>query len=718
MNRIIKNLACIIVTFVILVISQAVSNVGSYSVYAQTDIVKDITVDKTEMNHSENFNVSVKFGGDNTKVMDGQREEISFSSDKVNITLPGGEIPLKNTNNVVLGTVSFSNQKAIVTFNKQASELHDIRGEFTFSVRGYYTGNFNENGMGSITLEHKNISKKVNVHFKKGGDSTDEIYSKKGVWTDSHKEGNRLDWIFRFNATQRATNQKAYTFSVEDQLPDTMEWDVKANQSKKYAVQLDGKWISLEQAKQQGISVEFDKQQLKISLNHKEGAPDFLDAKTLRVRLTAKVRDHIMNDVSVVQVENSSTPSLTGLDWKFDSSLFADAVKIVRKNGQANGTKIPTLKILKVLKGTKTPIQGVEFTIKKQNGSDIKLRQENGQYISQGMSIVLKTNENGVASVKGLETGDYILTETKAPDWIEFDENKPTTKEFTISKSKENDEEITVENTRKVTSVKVKKIWETANSENLLNIPSIKVRLYRNNEPILDEVELTSQKAEYVWTGLDLADTSGNKYVYTVKEVGEVNGSVKLGDIWYRVSYKGNMKDGFTITNRSEKQWTSMVSSTREIKVTKVWKNYDGNVENSPTEKIVVELYKDGVATGKMLELNKANNWSGRFKNLEVADKVDSTNYYKYTVKEVGESGNKIKYGGTWYKVTYDGNMKDGFTIKNEKERPSIPKKTKQPTSKNNLPKSGDESNLFMYVGLLLVLGSLIIGIKHGKNVK
>ena len=66
-----------------------------------------------------------------------------------------------------------------------------------------------------------------------------------------------------------------------------------------------------------------------------------------------------------------------------------------------------------------------------------------------------------------------------------------------------------------------------------------------------------------------------------------------------------------------------------------------------------VELYKDDVATGNKLELTKDNNWTGQFKNLQVANGLGSTNYYQYTVKEIGESGSAVKLASKWYGVKY-----------------------------------------------------------------
>ncbi|MFM1603135.1 Cna B-type domain-containing protein, partial [Helcococcus ovis] len=86
--------------------------------------------------------------------------------------------------------------------------------------------------------------------------------------------------------------------------------------------------------------------------------------------------------------------------------------------------------------------------------------------------------------------------------------------------------------------------------------------------------------------------------------------------------------------------WTPMIPPTRNIKVTKDWKLLTAE---KPVDKIEVELYKDGVATGKKLELNKNNNWIGEFKNLEVANGLGNINYHKYTVKEVGEKSYAIQ---------------------------------------------------------------------------
>ena len=106
------------------------------------------------------------------------------------------------------------------------------------------------------------------------------------------------------------------------------------------------------------------------------------------------------------------------------------------------------------------------------------------------------------------------------------------------------------------------------------------------------------------------------------------------------------MADGLTVTNKEKTPWTPMIPPTRDLRVTKVWKDKDNNDLVGPVEKIEVELYKDGAATGTKLDLTKANNWTGEFKKLPVSATLAGP-IHKYTVKETGESGNAIQFGGS-----------------------------------------------------------------------
>lgn len=96
------------------------------------------------------------------------------------------------------------------------------------------------------------------------------------------------------------------------------------------------------------------------------------------------------------------------------------------------------------------------------------------------------------------------------------------------------------------THISVNKVWEA-----LGETASIRVELYVNGEATGKYLTLSESNG---WTAtfydLDEYDQLGNRYVYTVREVGDANGIYKLGDREFEVSYAGNMDKGFTITNK------------------------------------------------------------------------------------------------------------------------------------------------------------------------
>lgn len=262
--------------------------------------------------------------------------------------------------------------------------------------------------------------------------------------------------------------------------------------------------------------------------------------------------------------------------------------------------------------------------------------------------------------------------------------------------------------------VKVKKEFTDFNGEKLEpTVDEIEVELYKDDE--FTGKKLTLNK-DNDWSGNfkglpvyeSLRDTT--PFNYTVKEVGEERGSIKLEDKWFNVSYTGNMKEGFVITNKESKPWTPMEPPFRSLKVTKAW---ELNGANKPVEEIEVELYKDGEATGKKVVLNEENKWTSTFENLEVSEELGSTDYYKYTVKEVGEERGSIKLSDKWFNVSYTGNMKEGFTITNKEE-------PEEPSTNPVLVKTGEDNRLVLYALMMFISASslLVINYKRRKNEK
>lgn len=186
-----------------------------------------------------------------------------------------------------------------------------------------------------------------------------------------------------------------------------------------------------------------------------------------------------------------------------------------------------------------------------------------------------------------------------------------------------------------------------------------------------------------------------SKYKYYVKEA-EIAG--------YTSTITGNQDDGYVITNENNVDRVS-------IPVEKKW-------NGDSLESVTVKLFADGEEVQE-IELNKANNWKHIFANLQKYD--NNNNEIKYTVKEVGEDNGYLESGDKRFKVLYDGSADSGFTILNDKFIPPAPQQPEPKTEKPPVPKpnTGDESNLYMYLGMLLATGALITSIIYRvKKVK
>ena len=189
-----------------------------------------------------------------------------------------------------------------------------------------------------------------------------------------------------------------------------------------------------------------------------------------------------------------------------------------------------------------------------------------------------------------------------------------------------------------------------------------------------------------------------SKYKYYVKET-EITG--------YTSTVTGNQDDGYVITNENNVDRVS-------IPVEKKW-------NGDSLENVRVKLFADGEEVQE-IELNKANNWKHIFANLQKYD--NNNNEIKYTVKEVGEDNGYLESGDKRFKVLYDGSADSGFTILNDKFIPPAPTLNTPPDPKTDKPpvpkpNTGDESNLYMYLGMLLATGALIISIIYRvKKVK
>ena len=174
--------------------------------------------------------------------------------------------------------------------------------------------------------------------------------------------------------------------------------------------------------------------------------------------------------------------------------------------------------------------------------------------------------------------------------------------------------------------------------------------------------------------------------------------------------YETSYFNGNIILNRSlidvsvEKKWIGNSQSKAELTLHRAcdYMKFDYTLNKHVRVKVDEE-----VAT---VELNAANNWKHTFSSL-----------YEFYTPE-GEDGVKYKYYVTeksipGYDTQITGNQDSGFVVTNKEINPKTPAPKNPPQPKT--PNTGDESNIYLYIGLMLASSALIVSIKYRvKKVK
>ncbi|MDQ8769040.1 FctA domain-containing protein [Streptococcus ruminantium] len=623
-----KKVGAMMLSILMVVSTLAGAFMGASVSQAQGSLIKDIKVDKQEMRHGDHFRVDVDFGGPGTKVKEGQVEKIRFNLQDVKVTFPSTEIELKNEKSQTLGSVKFNNNEAVLTFNKYAATLNDVTGAFYFSASAFYDRDYSQSGQGTINISSGSISKSITLKYEKGSETTDNVYYKSGVWDD---KDDSVDWIFNVNTARKSVEDLNATFEINDELPETMEWDIDYNNKASYAVEFgSGNWISLEEAGKRGVTISFDtsnKRKLNVKLSNQWVLDEYnrwinpLDGRSISVRLKARLTAETMNNPAITRVTNTSTVHLSNLDWQIQESDKSASVEIIRVGGWAKGTVKGEVRIFKKIAGTETGIAGVEFLIESVNNTNVQYK--------------IKTNESGIASQKGLVDGKYRLKEISAPAWIDFEPSKAITHEFEVKESDTEGKTFQIENTKKKIDIKVNKEWIGLDDKK----PTILLQLYKNNVVEGQPISITPNSSSYTWKALDKTDNKGKDYSYTVKEVGENNGKVVLEGKIYTVEYIKGADNHFTIKNTLNK--TTPARAT--IAVKKALKGR--TLMNQEFEFIL----RDENGT-ELQRVKNAVDGSVVFKAIDYS----AAGIYKYTIEEVnaGQMIDGLKYDDLRVHVT------------------------------------------------------------------
>ena len=352
---------------------------------------------------------------------------------------------------------------------------------------------------------------------------------------------------------------------------------------------------------------------------------------------------------------------------------------------------------------------------------------------AQGNAVKEWTSKAGQSEIIKLKAGTYIFHEEAAPNGylkvtditFEVDEQgKVTVKNANGNEVKANENKLTVTD-------KTEPVVPPTPGEKEVLFSKVNV----GGEEIAGaKIQIKDAQGQVVkeWTSKagqsEIIKLKAGTYIF--HEEAAPNGYLKVTDITFEVDEQGKVTvknaDGnevkangnkLTVTDKTksptpETPWTPMIPSTRNLKVTKKWLGTNGNKITAPVDKIEVELYKDGKATGQKLELNKANSWTGEFKDLKAYESIENSKAYEYTVKEVDENNNSIKLGNKLFKVTYSGNMKDKIEVVNTESPALSPSIPSEKPKKSKLAKTGIGASASIYSGILAISGGIMLFLK------
>ena len=256
-----------------------------------------------------------------------------------------------------------------------------------------------------------------------------------------------------------------------------------------------------------------------------------------------------------------------------------------------------------------------------------------------------------------------------------------------------------VTNTRATekTTVEGTKTWDDADNQDGKRPEAITINLLKNGEKVATKT--VTEADGWKWSFDNLAKyENGKEITYSIVEE--------------QVDSYSSKVDGYNVTN-------SYTPGKTSVQVTKKWDDADDKDGKRPTS-VTITLYADGEKTDKTLVLNKENNWTGNFTEL---DEYKAGEKIEYSIKE--------EPVGNGYVSEISGNVTEGFVVTNTRTPdPEVPvtpatqtTQTTQTTSESTtteergkeLPNTGTTGSLAVFGFLVMVAAALVLTVKTKK---
>lgn len=317
----------------------------------------------------------------------------------------------------------------------------------------------------------------------------------------------------------------------------------------------------------------------------------------------------------------------------------------------------------------------------------------------------LTPNESGTVEVNSLVGGKKYRFFEKAhaeryKDVTEDNANQNTAKNPTAANSRV--VEVNAQGSGKVVvmyneqkpetiSVEGTKTWDDADNQDGKRPEAITINLLKNGEKVATKT--VTEADGWKWSFDNLAKyENGKEITYSIVEEQVESYSSKV--------------DGYNVTN-------SYTPGKTSVQVTKKWDDADDKDGKRPTS-VTITLYADGEKTDKTLVLDKENNWTGNFTEL---DEYKAGEKIEYSIKE--------EPVGNGYVSEISGNVTEGFVVTNTRTPdPEVPvtpttqipsESTTTEESGKELPNTGTTGSLAVFGFLVMIAATLVLTVKTKK---
>ena len=410
-------------------------------------------------------------------------------------------------------------------------------------------------------------------------------------------------------------------------------------------------------------------------------------------------------------LENTKVPNTMKYETKQTGAKESTATALLTPSaGGADAPADPlSIKLLKTDVETGSPLsEGFKFELQTtdDNGATWKPVAITANMVVTGTlngDNTLTPNEKGAVEVNSLIGGKKYRFVEKAHgskyQEVKEDNAKPNTNK-TPTAANSRVVEITAQGTGKVIvmynkqkpeTVKVEgtKTWDDADNQDGKRPAQITVNLLKNGQKVASKTVTEADGWKWTFDNLDKYE-NGKEITYTVEEEAVEGYTTKVS--------------GFNITNTYTPAKTS-------VQVTKKWDDADDKDGKRP-DSVTITLYADGQKTDKTLVLNKENNWTGSFTEV---DEYKAGKKIDYSVQE--------EPVGNGYVSEISGDQAGGFTVTNTR-KPDAPVTTETPTTPvtttteergEELPNTGTTASLAV-IGFLALIGAvLVLTVKNKK---